>query len=185
LTFYGLKKIFYEETVLVFHQYHKPFKELKNKLLSHDLTFDQVRFHNDRKRKFNEKERTLRVVENGNWGEIINKEHYKCIITTPLSKIIKSKKADIDFFLFFELQHLSKGYWGFRFEQLMPKKIITFKSVLYQLWTIRNRDLKAKGEYTLKEVNDLLLKFLIYQGFDFHLVVNLENASLELRLKID
>ncbi|GGG53091.1 hypothetical protein GCM10010976_25190 [Bizionia arctica] len=179
----GVSKDFYSEDILVFHQYHKPFKELKNKLLSEDLTFDQVRFHNDKKRKFNSEKRLIKVNNKG-WGEVVEKEYYNNLINTPISKTVTSYKTEVDFFLFFELNRLTKGAWAFKFVQFVPERNVNFKSVLYRIWTIRNRDLKAKGEYSLKEVNDLLLKFLLYQGFDFHLKVDLESNSLELRVNI-
>ena len=184
LTNYGLEKVFYTQNILVYHQYHKPFKELKHKLLSEALTYNQVRYHNDKKRRFNENETTIKVNENRNWGEIIKKEHLDNLQNTPISRTYTSFKSDVDFFLFFELKHLKKGYWGFKFVQFVPKKNITVKYILYRLWTIGNRDLKTKEEYSLKEVNDLLLKFLVYGNYDFHLQIDIENASLELRINI-
>lgn len=182
LRLYGLEVSFYNENTLVYHQYHKPFKEMKHKLLSSDLSYDQIRFHNDKKRRFNESKTIITVNENECWGKIINREEYEKLAKTPISKTITSFKTEVDFFLFFELTQLSRGYWGFKFVRFIPKRTITLKSVLYQLWTIRKPDLRTKGEYSLKEVNDLLLKFLIYQNFDYHLQVDLENASLELRI---
>lgn len=185
LQLYGLEKVFYIESILVFHQYHKPFKDLKHKLLSKDLSFDQVRFHNDKKRKFNKNENIIKVNKNRNWGEIVEKEHYDNFVNTSITRTLTSYKTEVDFFLFFELKHLTTGYWGVEFVPYIPKKQITLKSILYKIWTFRNQDLNAKGEYSLKEVHDLILKFMLYGGYDFQLEVDLDTNSLELRLHID
>ncbi|WP_405569739.1 glycosyltransferase [Winogradskyella sp. Asnod2-B02-A] len=182
LIFNGLEMCFYNENTLVYHQYHKPFKELKHKLLSKDLSYNQVRFHNDKKRKLNENQNTIKVNLNKNWGEIIDEDHYNALVNTPVSRTITSFKTDVDFFLFYELKTLNKGIWSFKFVEFVPNKNINLKSVLYRLWTIRNSDLKTKEEYSLKEVNDLLLKFSLYNDLDFHLKV--DSASLELRINI-
>ncbi|RED38208.1 galactosyltransferase-like protein [Winogradskyella eximia] len=182
LMFYGLEMNFYNENTLVYHQYHKPFKELKHKLLSKELSYNQVRFHNDKKRKLNENAKTIKVNLDKNWGEIIDEERYNTLVNTPVSRTITSYKTDVDFFLFYELKTLNKGTWCFKFVEFVPDKNINFKSVLYRLWTIRNSDLKIKEEYSLKEVNDLVLKFLLYNDLDFHLLV--DSASLELRINI-
>lgn len=182
LKLYGLEIEFYTQNILVYHQYHKPFKELKNKLLSEELSYDQVRFHNDKKRRLNVSQKIIKVNENKIWGAVVKKPQYEKLVNTPIFKTLTSYKTEIDFFLFYELNHLGEGYWGFKFVEFIPEKNINLKSVLYRLWTIRNNDLRAKGEYSLKEVNDLLLKFLLYQNIDFHLHVDLENACLELRI---
>lgn len=185
LSFLGLDIKFYNQRVLVFHQYHKPFKELNHRILSSELSYSQVRYHNDQKRRFNIDKKIVKVNENSKWGCITDKRQYERLANVSISRDLTSFKPNIDFFLLFELERLSKGYWGFKFVEYIRDKKVSLKSVVYRLWTINNYDLQTKEYYTIKEVHDLLLKFLIYQDLDFHISINLESASLEVRLRIE
>ena len=178
----GLTVSHYDSNILVYHQYHETYKRKKDKLLSEEPSYFQARFHNDKKRKHNEKENTIKVNKDVSWGKIFNKQDYKKLINTPISRTITSYKANIDFFLLFELKYLGVGCFAFKFVENSAPINWSIKSLLYQIWIIRNKNLKVKGEYSLKEINDLLLKFVIYRNMNYHLKVNLSANEIEFRI---
>ncbi len=172
--------IHFYEKVLIYHQYHKPFKTLKHKLLSKEISFNQARFHNDKKRRYNKQMQVVEVNNHKPWGRVIGKKYYDMLTNTPIAKELTSYKTEVDFFLMFEVPRLPSGVTAVRFTEFKPEKKITVKHVLYKLWTIRNKDLNAEDSYSLKEVNDIVLKFMIYEDLQYHLTI--ETNFIELRI---
>lgn len=147
----GYNVSFYNETILLLHQWHDTYR-LKEKLsLTKELQMSGiVQFNHHYLKRITEKKNTLANSEN--WGQIQTEQDYKNLLAAANNSamVIGNACLDIDYFLFQELPNLNIGIHAFKFIEING-----FESLKKR---IKNKIRKNKTSYyTLKEVNDKLL----------------------------
>lgn len=172
----GFLSKFYNEEILLLHQWHKSFDTLLKNKLTVDGRLDDVFNFNKQKLRFNQRNNLL-VVNNQQWGKLINEIEYNQFNTTEEPIILKNKKQVIDNFI----------------EIILPnthgKTInVVFKEDIYQYsWKNKIKSiigLKTQSYYSLKEVNDLLVKNIIiyyrYHQFTYNVSSDLKSINLKI-----
>ena len=179
----GCKVSFHEELDLIFHQYHTPYKAQDDQVLTQDLKYQFVRYYNDAKRKHTLKTQQTVVNTSGDWGGRVSEATYKALRNIPITRTLTSFRPEIDFFLNYELAALPSGNYGFKFTPLAePSRKISLKYILYRIVRLKFKDEKIRRNYTLKAMNDCILKTIIYRDIPYHYQVNTNAQHLELRI---
>lgn len=177
------KVSFHEEDDLIFHQYHTPYKAQDDQVLTQDLKYQFVRYYNDAKRKHTLKTQQTVVNTSGDWGVRVSEATYKALRNIPITRTLTSFRPEIDFFLNYELATLPSGNYGFKFAALAePSRKISLKYILYRIVRLKFKDEKIRRNYTLKAMNDCILKTIIYRDIPYHYQVNTNAQYLELRI---
>jgi glycosyltransferase involved in cell wall biosynthesis len=172
----GFLSKFYNEEVLLLHQWHKSFDTLLKNKLTVDGRFDDVFNLNKQKLRFNQGNNLL-DVNSQQWGKLISEKVYNQLNTTVEPIVLMNKKQVIDNFI----------------EIILPNthgKIINvvFKEDIYQdTWKFKIKrilGIKTQCYYSLKEVNDLVIKSIMiyyrYHQFTYNVSSDLKRINLKI-----
>lgn len=150
----GFKVNFYDESILMVHQWHKSYRSKEVVKLSKSIQLSGiVQFNHGYLNKTIENKTT---IVNNTWGEIQSENDFKALENISENGIVSIglSSIEIDYFLFQTLPNLV-GQKTFVFKAKPPKKQ-TFKKIIKSI--IGNKKVIT---YTLKEVNDKLLFHII------------------------
>lgn len=175
----GFKVNFYDEKILMLHQWHETYRLKERKSLTEELQLSNiVRLNYKHLMEAMAQKRT--VVNETCWGEVMAKESFKALNTsTETIEPISNIKDHVDYFVFQQLPNLSKGLHTFRFQ---PK--VEQDSVKYKLKKQLGK--RVDTFYTMKEVNDILLLHIVsfFRNYPYFYRVFEETQEIELSITI-
>jgi glycosyltransferase involved in cell wall biosynthesis len=152
---------YYDEKILMLHQWHPNYRQRETKALNRELQIKEIVEINHR-HLVNNLERNISKVNSNSWGEVISKNDFDYLINLPVAQIFNEVSV-IDHFLFVEL-----------FRLISKEKISISISILEHpnCNLVKNKIKKRIGKkvpryYSLKEINDKLLLHII--SFYHHL----------------
>ena len=173
----GFSSRFYDNKILLLHQWHKSFENLDKGKLTIEPNLSGIFSLNKEKLRFNQKNNLI-IVNKEDWGKIIKEDEFESLNSHCDSIILLNKKHIIENFLNIILPN-------------MHSKIInvTFKEDIYQT-TLKYKikkilKLKTQEYYSLKQINDLILKTLLiyYNNYSFTYKVSNDLKSIHFRIK--
>lgn len=173
----GLQKHFYQEEVLMLHQWHVSYRRSESMKLAKELQLSNIVRINQHHLKYNKKHNVLQANCN-QWGNIISELEYNELKKPLQTQRISNLKSEIDHFLFFEIDNLPSG--AFRFQFLESNVASSLK------YRVKKMLMKpVQGYYEMKEINDKLLLHLIsfYNTNHYTYIVGDDLKSIELTIK--
>jgi len=172
----GIESIFYNDEVLLLHQWHKSYRRSETNILSKDLQLQGVVKLNHQHLLSNQKNKVT-VVNNEKWGHLISESEFNELEKNDCQIIINNKREAIDHFLFVELpQH--------------TEKILSIQFVQDPFQTsLKFRVKKLLGKtvpkyYSLKEINDKILRHIISSYHNFPYTYKISNDLKIITFKI-
>jgi glycosyltransferase involved in cell wall biosynthesis len=175
----GYESIFYDQEVLMLHQWHESYRASESNALTADLQLIQVSRLNQQHLLQNKK---------GNfdwdtsecWGKTITKEEYKKIENHSATVVIGNQKAKVDHFLYVELP------------QCKSKIVdVVFQKDSYQsswkYWVKKRLGKTVPSYYSLKTINDLVLLHLIsfYRNNNYSYIISEDLKTIQLKIKFN
>jgi glycosyltransferase involved in cell wall biosynthesis len=173
----GFEIEFYNDEVLLLHQWHKNFRRRETKTLNIELQLSRTVEMNHLHLQTNLTNKITQVNSAG-WGRIISEEEL-VELKKEKSIVITSKKVQIDYFLFNELPIIKGKMISYTF--IEDPMISEFK---YKIKKIMG--MKVPEFYTLKQVNDLILQHIVsfYHTKPYIYVVNDDLNSIIFKIKL-
>ncbi|KFC58913.1 hypothetical protein FEM08_23150 [Flavobacterium gilvum] len=174
----GLEVNFFDEKILMLHQWHPTYRNSLNKKLTTDLQHNTITKINQEHLRMNSILKNS-IVNKESWGNMINKYQFEKLTKPDVFLKLQNKKEIIDNFLLSVLPKLNNQILEVLiYEDPYPK---TLKYCAKRLLK------KSVPEYySLKEINDVLLLHLIafYSDAVYKYVVeeNLKNIKLTIQL---
>jgi choline kinase len=173
----GFHSRFYNTEILLLHQWHKSFESLaKDKLLLEPMISDIFSL-NKQKLRFSQRNNTVKVNFE-NWGKIISKKEFEFLNSNIESMILLNKKHIINNFIDIVLPNTHSKILDVIFMEDVYQSTLKYKIKKFL-------GIKTQEYYTLKEINDLVLKTLViyYQGCLFNYEINSNLKSIQLKIK--
>lgn len=175
---HGVEVNYYADAVLMLHQWHKTYRMKEQNLLSQKLQLTGVVQLNHQHLEYAiKKKRTL--VNHESWGSCMTCEDFKKLETTKKHIILTNEKKIIDHWLFVELSTLKKGVYCYKIQVDSMQSTLKYvvKKVLKK---------KVPVYYSLKEVNDMLLKHIIsyYRNYSYTYKVGDNLKSIEFSILV-
>lgn len=170
----GVSVTFYDEEILMLHQYHVIYRNREDTVLTEELRVSNiVRINHRHLQTAISTART--VVNKDDWGRIPTSGDMDPLAKAQL-EILTNASDEFDEFLFARLPHLDKGVHAFKFIQ---KKKSGARQLLKQ--TLGKDKIPTLN---MKQLNDRLLLHLIsfYRNVPYSFVVDAEEPSIELRI---
>ncbi len=168
----GYKVNFYDENILMLHQWHEIYRNKETKSLTYSLQISgivQLNHHYLKQTILNKKIK----VNSNDWGKTQTKEQYEELVSFSNAKLITSSCTEIDYFLFQELPNLKPGIHIFEIREKEKKP--TLKTLKNSINTNR------KLYYSLKTINDKLLLHIIsfYKNSPYNYSVSKDLKSIK------
>ncbi|MGM0932647.1 MAG: glycosyltransferase family 2 protein [Bacteroidota bacterium] len=149
----GYQVEFYDEKILLMHQWHSSYRSQETKKLTKELQLCGIVQLNHQHLKFAEKNKITRVNPE-TWGDVPSEEEIQQLKGVPVSIKLLNEKRQIDDFLYGQLPNFRNQIIKVSIEQ------DEFQQTLkYKLKKAANK--KVPQYYSLKEVNDKVLLHLI------------------------
>lgn len=173
----GVKSVFYNEKALMLHQWHKIYRAFSKNKLTENLRVARIEKINHAHLVYNNTNKIIKVNKQG-YGMIIHKNQFEELLSPTLEKKITTKKESIDY-LIKEMSVINKGEV---FKLVVKKPTFLLKETLKKI----SRGEFLNGYYSLKAVNDILLKEILfhYQNniYIFKVSQNLSTITLTIKL---
>lgn len=174
----GYKVNFYEQNILMLHQWHPSYRSRESKSLTNELRLTNVVRLNQEHLKFAITNKVTKVNEGG-WGNPMSDEIYKGLINfNGAVANLNTQKEIIDHFIFCELPSIDKNG-----KKIIIKYDTVTSTLKYRIKKILRKTLPSF--YTLKEVNDKLLVHIIsfYRNYNYILKVTEETKEIVLIIR--
>lgn len=174
----GLQKQFYNQEILMLHQWHISYRRAESKRLTKDLQLSNIVRINQQHQQHNKRNCIIQTNAN-KWGEVISESEYKVLNKSEQIRNLSNLKSEIDHFLFFEINHLTQGVFRFR----ILKSKVPF-SLKYRIKKVIGKSVQSY--YSMKDINDKLLLHLIsfYNANHYAYIISDDLESIELTIKI-
>nr|WP_294925842.1 glycosyltransferase [uncultured Flavobacterium sp.] len=173
----GCELEFYDDKVLMLHQWHKNYRSREKVHLNTELQLSGIVEINHRHLALNS-ENEIRNVNSENWGEIISDSEFNELEECGANLILNSKVEVIEHFLFIELPQFQEGILSVCFVEDDFRRSLKyrFKKLLRK---------KVPKYYSLKEINDKLLLHIIsfYHQFPYTYKVSNDLKSISFKIK--
>ncbi|TXD81694.1 glycosyltransferase [Subsaximicrobium wynnwilliamsii] len=157
----GMETIFYDDKILILHQWHLIYRKTLEKFLTVEIQLSNVLRINMQHQINNDKGEISKVNVNP-WGNIITKKQFDLLASAPVQRELVNIKSVVDYFLFYELPLHQTGVLSIQFYEDPFQK------------TLKYHAKKMLGKtvplyYCLKEINDKLLLHIIsfYNHFPY------------------
>ena len=175
---HGCKIEFYDENVLLLHQWHPNYRQSETTVLNKKIQLSGVVELNHQHLKYNLEKRIERVNLQG-WGGVMNESDYEELSGLPTIKL-SNEVSEIDHFLFVELYQKKECFISVEIKTHPFCR--TFKHKIKKIFRK-----KVSEFYTLKEVNDLLLLHLVsyYHHLPYIYKISDNLESIEFKIKKD
>lgn len=166
---------FYDEKLLMLHQWHKIYRHKESKHLTTDLQVSGiVQFNHHFLKQAIQNKKT--IVNGDKWGKTQSKEQFDALVkySKTNKKTIGNSCAEINYFLFQELPNLKTGIHSF--EIIEEQKNQSLKALIKSIFK-KNE----KSHYSLKTVNDKLLFHIInfHKGNPYNYSVSKDLKSIK------
>lgn len=174
----GYKVKFYDQDILMLHQWHPTYRLKETDNLSEELQLSHIVRLNYQHLKIADQDKTTKVNEE-QWGKVMTEED-ESLCVNALSKTIACVKEKIDHFVFIELPNLDKGIHSFKFIE-----VDTPKTLKHNIKKVLNK--RVDSFYNLKEVNDILLLHIIslYRDLPYIFKVSKDKTYIKFSIIIE
>ena len=164
---------FYNEEVLMLHQWHPSYRSKESENLTKELQISGIVQLNHQHLKL-AKQFKITQVNRNNWGRIATVEETEKLIHTPVNFEISNEKRQVDDLLFGQLPALRNNIF-----KVVIRQDVFQKSSKYRLKKAAGK--KVPEFYTMKSVNDKVLLHLIsfYRDNPYTYRVNEDNTEIE------
>lgn len=149
----GLEVKFFDEPILLLHQWHPTYRSSLNKKLTIVLQQDRIARINQEHFRINTYLKNT-IVNSENWGAIISKEQLEVLNKPEIIIELDNKKSTIDNLLFSVLRNSN-----LKILTVTIKEDTFPKTVKYKFKKLSGKSIPEY--YTMKEVNDLILLHLV------------------------
>lgn len=174
---YGLTSLFIEE-VYFYHIWHKSYENSQTRGLDVYPRLKNVLRINEQHYLYHKREKAVVPVNQTNWGEFIPQSR-KELLNSPTKKIkLNNILAEIEHLFFIELPGLK--------DEIVEIEIIQstyFNSIKYRLKKLLNK--QTQIYCSLKEVNDLILKHIIFYYHSSNYSYEISKDLRSIRFKIE
>ena len=173
----GFSSKFYNGEILLLHQWHKVFENLEKDKLTCELSLSDVFHLNKQKLRFNQKNYIIKA-NNENWGKVIMEKEFEYLNSNLDPVILLNKKQIVENFINIILPNTHSKTINVIFSEDIYQSLLKYKIKKF----LR---IKTHEYYTLKEINDLLLKNLViyYPNYLFHYMISQDLKSIQLKIK--
>jgi glycosyltransferase involved in cell wall biosynthesis len=173
----GFQTQFYNDKILLLHQWHPKFEESKHKHLSIDSKLSDVFNLNKCKLRFNQSKALVKVNDN-NWGNIFSQKDYVDLKLNNKQIILLNKKVKVDNLINIVLPITHSEIINIHF-----KKDNYQSSLSYKIKKILG--IKVHEYYSLKEINDLILLQIVvhYKKHPYIYKINPDLESIDFIIK--
>jgi glycosyltransferase involved in cell wall biosynthesis len=170
----GYSSSFYDSEILMLHQWHPSYRSSERKKITSDIQLSGIVQLNHQHLKTAIFEKRTKVNDD-NWGVVITKDEYS-VIKYPTNKYyINNTKPEIDHFLSYNIKQKDTFIKEYCF-RLAPN----YGSLKQSVKKILGK--KTPQYYTLKEINDFLLLYLIstpsIHNYSYSVAGDLKSISL-------
>ena len=173
----GFKVDFYDNKILMLHQWHPSYRSKESKALTKELRLSNAVKLNHRHLKCTVLSKATVINETG-WGNPLTKQSYQELCDyEEIFEVLASKKEEVDHFLFNELPKVDRTIVSIVFKA--SAECNTFKYYFKKLM-----GKTVPRFYTLKEVNDMLLMHIVTLYRDFEYILNIDVELNKIYLKI-
>lgn len=173
----GIESIFYNQEILLLHQWHESYRKSEKNTLTKELQLTGITKLNQQHLISNQKNEVVKI--NGkNWGTPISEKEYSELETYNSSIILTNKKEVVDHFLFVELPKFERDILSIQFLEDPFRKALKFK-----VKALLGK--KVPKYYSLKEINDMLLLHIIsfYHVFPYSYEIDSDLKSITFKIK--
>ncbi|MEL1252652.1 glycosyltransferase [Flavobacterium sp. DGU38] len=173
----GFHSEFYNKEILLLHQWHTSFENLKKKQLTIEPMLSDIFALNKQKMRFNQKNKIIKV-NYADWGKLITEQEFQILNNSPKSVVLLNKKHIIENFIDIILPNTNGEVINVVFKDHLYRFSLNYK--IKRLLRIKTHEY-----YSLKEINDLLLKNLVihYRSCLYNYKVNTDLKSIQLKIK--
>jgi glycosyltransferase involved in cell wall biosynthesis len=175
----GYQSLFYDQEILMLHQWHVTYRRAESKVLSQDLQLRGISRINLEHLLNNKKEKRT-IVNPKQWGQSISKTEYDVLENNDMPFFIENRKESISHFLFVTLPNFKGGVLNVIFQK------DDFQNSLK--YHVKKRLGKTVPTYySLKEINDKVLLHLIsfYKDCNYFYIIDNGLKSIQLKIKKD
>ncbi|RKR10937.1 GT2 family glycosyltransferase [Flavobacterium sp. 90] len=172
----GFSSKFYNNEILLLHQWHKIFETFDNNKLSSEPRLSDVFNLNKQKLRFNQKNH-IEKPNNENWGKLITEKEFQFLDSNDQSIVLLNKKHVVENFLDIILPKTNAEIINVIFQE--DPYQLTLKYKIKKLLRI-----KTQEYYSLKQINDMLLKVLViyYQDYLYNYKISSDLKSIQLKI---
>jgi choline kinase len=174
----GYKVEFFDEQILLLHQWHKSYRASEKPRLSTAFQVQGIVQLNHQYLKMGIQQKRT-VVNKNSWGSVLSEADYVELENRTVNLELSNEKQEIEAFLFGQLPGLNNEILKLRIkESSFPE------SYKYQLKKILGK--KVSEYYSLKEVNDKLLLHIIsfYRDKPYTYKIGKDLKSIEFAIKL-
>lgn len=170
----GCEIEYYDQELLMLHQWHKNFRSRETKELGKELQLSGIVEINHQHLIYN-LENKITKVNDENWGNLTDeKEFNELVVSSPL--VLPDKKSSIDHFLHYELPNSKNKVLSVQIKENKSEVKNKLKRILGK---------KIIEHYTLKEINDLFLLHIVsfYHSFPYSYKISEDLKSITFKIK--
>ncbi len=174
----GSDVFFYDEQILMLHQWHPSYRSKEKGILTRDLQINGIVQLNHQHLKL-AIERKVTTTNHGKWGRIMTKNDFKKLEELEVNFKLDNEKRKIEDLLYGQFPTF-RDKWL----KIEIRKSSYPGSFKYKLKKLLGK--KVPEYYTLKEINDLVLIHLIsfYRNQPYNYKVNPDTEILSLSIKL-
>lgn len=173
----GCEIVFYNQEVLMLHQWHPNYRSRETQQLNKELQLDRIVEINHNHLKYNLRNKKVKVNAEV-WGEVLSQSKHIELECYNQEVVMINKKDIIDHFLFVELPNFKNGILAVQFVEDTFQKSLKYKIK-------KSLGKKVPQYYTLKEVNDKLLLHIIsfYHHFSYSFKIGPNLKSIMFKIE--
>jgi len=174
----GYKVEFYEEEVLMLHQWHPSYRSAESKNLTKELQLSGIVQLNHQHLKHALENKTT-IVNRENWGECNSAGEFNELEKAPINFVLNNEKRKIDHFLYVLIPEFRNEILKIRIDKDPFQNSLKFR-------TKRLLEEKVPEYYSLKEINDKILLHLIsfYRNKAYTYIISDNLQSIEIALRL-
>ena len=173
----GTESVFYDNQILLLHQWHTSYRKSETNILSSDLQLKGVVKLNHQHLVSNQKKKATKV-NNESWGNLIQESDFNELEKCSNQIILSNKLEVIDHFLFVELPRFKEEVLSFQFVEDVFQG-----SIKYRVKKFLGKNVPQY--YSLKEINDMLLLHIIsfYHSCPYSYRISKDLKTITLKIK--
>lgn len=177
LTRTGIESLFYNDQILLLHQWHKSYRKGETDVLSNELQLKGVVQLNHQHLITNQS-KGVTIPNFKTWGETISETDFNELNDSDNHIVINNTKERVTHFLFVELPQFQNGILSVRFVEDSFQNSIKYKIK-------KTVGKKVPNYYSLKEINDMLLLHIIsfYHQLPYTFKISADLKSICFKIK--
>lgn len=173
----GYSSRFYNDTILLLHQWHETFTSISKEKLTEELYFSEAFGLNKQKLMFNKQKQILKP-NNENWGKLMTEEEFQFLNSHQDSTVITNKKLLVENFINIILPNTHDDVVNVIFKDYQYQLSLNYK--IKKIFRV-----KMHQYYSLKDIHDLLVRQLLvyYRDYQYTYKISSDLKSIQLKIK--